>query len=922
LRNNLLKEKGKYKNKGTGGSGINNNDSLNGINEESWMGEFLLNSPAPVLRIGKGGTVLYANTAGKSLLELLKSREGEKLPAEIWDTVRRIALRKKPETMELKAGEKTYSITFTLSPADECIILSAFDITPSKQTEKKLFSINRKHEILSLIAEMALKAPDLQTLLDETLPLAAATLDVEYCKILKLLPDGNFLFERGIGWKPEEIGKIIKKNLASTAGYTVLSNRPILVEKLNKKASIKIMGLEGYPEIMSGISVLIGSVEKPYGVLTAHSTKKEKFTKEDAYFLNAVAALISLTIERKEVEDALRNKIHFLETLLDTIPAPVFYKDRKGVYQGCNELFAKMILGSSKEKVTGCSIDELSDGIPSELGEVYKGMDRQLLQRGGSQVYESKVMCSDGLKRDFLFNKAAYRSLYGNVEGLVGVMLDITGRKRTEEELQKSEERYRLIAEQIGQLIYDIDLKNGSIEWAGAVNELTGYSYKEIENFDFYDWLEHIHPEERKGIQQAFKRCWNTGEKFNEEFRFRQKDGSYFCVENKGIFLRDEEGCICRALGVMKDVTEIRLSSKKLRESEELYRSFLQNFKGISFKVDRDFTPLFLEGALEEITGYTEEDFLSGRIKLLDLIVPEDRPLLDVSRKKINCSPNSIVEHEYRLRRKDGTVRWVHELIHDICDSSGETVFIQGYAYDITQRKKAEETLAKAEEIGMREIHHRIKNNLQVVSSLLNLQAEKFKDKDIIEAFRESENRVASMSIIHEELYKSESAASVDFAAYLRKLTAELLRSYRVGNENIQLLLEVDSTFLGIDTAIPLGIIVNELFSNSLKYAFPKGTEGKIRIVLHKEPETRSPGSGNAPKKDADLKDSGLYPTFTLVYSDNGGCFPENIDFDNPETLGLQLVNALVDQLDGTIELEKGTETKFTIRFDDKGFQE
>lgn len=923
MRSKFLKEKSKYKNKGTGGSGINSNDSVNGIKEENWMGDFLLNSPAPVLRIGKEGTVLYANKAGKSLLELLKNREGEKLPVEIWDTVRRIILRKKPEPMELKAGEKIYSIIFTPSPADECVILSAFDITPSKRTEKRLFSINRKHEILSLIAEMALKTPTLQILLDETLPLVAATLDVEYCKILKLLPDGNFLFERGIGWKPEEKGKIIKKDLASIAGYTVLSNRPILIEKLNKKASIQRIGLKGYPEIMSGISVLIGSVEKPYGVLTVHSTKKEKFTKEDAYFLNAVAALISLTIERKEVEDALRNKIYFLETLLDTIPAPVFYKDRKGVYQGCNELFAKMILGSSKEKVTGCSLDELSEEIPAELEGIYKGMDRQLLQRGGSQVYESKVMCSDGLKRDFLFNKATYRSLCGNVEGLVGVMLDITGRKRTEEELQKSEERYRLIAEQTGQLIYDIDLKNGSVEWAGAVNELTGYTYKEIEKFDFYDWLEHIHSEERKGIQQAFKRCWNTGEKFNEEFRFRRKDGSYFYVENKGVYLRDEEGCICRALGVMKDVTGIKLSSEKLRESEELYRSFLQNFKGISLKLDMDFTPLFLEGAVEEITGYTEEDFLSGTIKLLDLIDPEDRPMLKKSRENMNSSSHSIMEHEYRLRRKDGTVRWVHELVHDIYDSSGETVFIQGYAYDITQRKKAEEAVAKAEEIGMREIHHRIKNNLQVVSSLLNLQAEKFKDKDVIEAFRESENRVASMSIIHEELYKSESAASIDFAAYLKKLTAELLHSYRVGNENIQLFLDVDSILLGIDTAIPLGIIVNELFSNSLKYAFPKGTGGKIKIVLHKELEAKVSESSNAAaNRGADLTGSGLYPTFTLVYSDNGVLFPENVDFKNPKTLGLQLVNALVDQLDGTIELEKGNETKFTIRFDDKGFKQ
>jgi PAS domain S-box-containing protein len=520
------------------------------------------------------------------------------------------------------------------------------------------------------------------------------------------------------------------------------------------------------------------------------------------------------------------------------------------------------------------------------------------------------------VKRDFIFNKTTYRISCGNIEGPVGVMLDIAGRKRTEEQLQKSEERYRLIAEQTGQLIYDIDLGNGHIEWAGAVKELTGYSQKEMENLDFYDWLEHIHPDERKRVQQSFKKCWNMGEKFKEEFRFRRKDGSYFCVENKGVYRIDEGGCICRVLGVMKDITEIKLSSEKLRESEELYRSFLQNFKGISFKLDCNFTPLFLEGALEEITGYTKEDFISGRIKLLDLIVPEDRPLLNLSRKKMSYSPNSIMEHDYRIMLEDGTVKWVHELIHNICGSSGETVFIQGYVYDITREKKAEETLAKTEEVGMREIHHRIKNNLQIVSSLLSLQAEKFKDKDVIEAFRESENRVFSMSIIHEELYRSGDAASIDFAAYLRKLTAELLHSYKVGNENIQLILNVNSTFLGVDTAIPLGIIINELFSNSLKYAFPKCSEGEIRIVLNRDPEAEDRKQGLVDSGETEVPE--IPSKFTLTYSDNGARFPKSIDFRKSETLGLQLINALVEQIDGTIELETEKKTNFTIRFEDK----
>lgn len=898
---------------GTCGSDINRNDSMGVETDENWMREFLLNSPGPILRIGTEGTILYANEAGKSLLVALKSKIGEKAPDEILKTARRVAIRKRPVKTELKAGEKTYSIVFTPLLGCQGTVISALEITFLKQTEEKLLLRKREHEMLSRISELSLKTSDFQTLLDQALPLVAATLGIEYCSVLKLLPNEDFVFEKGIGWEPENTGRVIKKDSASRAGYTVLSSRPILLEKLNRKNSLRKMGLEDFQDIISGISVLIGSIEKPYGVLTTHSTKKEKFTNEDACFLNETALILSFTIQRNEVEAALQDKVYFLGTLLDTIPAPVFYKTRDGIYQGCNELFAKMILGSSKEKIAGHSTYDLFQGISSELEEIYERMDKQLFQRGGSHTYETKVVCSDGLKRDFIFNKAVYKNLCGTVEGLIGVMLDITGRKNIEEKLQKSEERYRLIAEQTGQLIYDIDLENGHIEWAGAITELTGYSNKEIENLDFYDWLDHIHPEDRRRVQQSFRSCWNTGERFEEEFRFKRKDGSYFYIKNKGVYLRDEEDYISRALGVMEDVTEIKQSSEKLRESEELYRSFLQNFKGISFKLDRNFNLLLLEGALEEITGYAEEEFISGIINFFDLVVPEDGSLLSLIRDKMVSSSNSIMEYDYRLRRKDGSVRWVHELIHNLCSTSGETAFIQGYAYDITQRKIAEETLEKAEKIGMREIHHRIKNNLQIVSSLLSLQADKFKDRAVIEAFRESESRVVSMSMIHEELYKSEDAASIDFAAYLRKLTADILHSYKVGDEKIKLILEVDNTLLGVDIAIPLGIITNELFSNSLKYAFPKGTEGKIQISLFRN-EAECQKIGEATEEELPEVSS----SFTLTYSDNGASFPDKIDFKNPKTLGLQLVNALVEQINGTIELERDKETKYTISFEDK----
>lgn len=196
------------------------------------------------------------------------------------------------------------------------------------------------------------------------------------------------------------------------------------------------------------------------------------------------------------------------------------------------------------------------------------------------------------------------------------------------------------------------------------------------------------------------------------------------------------------------------------------------------------------------------------------------------------------------------------------------------------------------EQIRKKEIHHRIKNNLQVISSLLDLESDKFQDHQVIEAFRNSQNRVISMALVHEELYKSEDMESIDFSDYIIKLVNDLSRSYIMDNGKINVKVHIDSVFLDMDVAIPLGMIVNELVSNSLKHAFRSGDKGDILIDLSFDGEK-----------------------FTLVVCDNGAGFPEDVNFRETESLGLQLVTTLVDQIDGTIELERTEGTRFRITF-------
>lgn len=436
---------------------------------------------------------------------------------------------------------------------------------------------------------------------------------------------------------------------------------------------------------------------------------------------------------------------------------------------------------------------------------------------------------------------------------------------------------------------------------------------------------------------------------FFRELKFREE-----ALRKETSFLKDDQGRIYRMLGVEKYIPEPeieKLQDQSLQDETKHFKSLVQDIQGIIyFRLNEKRVPLFMDGAVEEITAYNREDFISGKINWTEIIVPEDLPLFIDATKTVESNPNSSLELEYRIRRKDDKIRWVREIMQLISRTSGTSKKFQGFIHDITQRKMAEETLTRNEEARIKEIHHRIKNNLQVISSLLSLQAEKLHDREtlqsseVFEAFRESQNRVVSMALIHEELYQSKDMETLEFSAYLRRLTEDLVKSYTLGNRNISLKLELEQVYLGMDTAVPLGIVVNELVSNALKHAFPAGEYGgredKEREDEEREDEEREDGEGvDGEKEDREREDREIHISlfapeysnreneartsckneggfqFILIVADNGVGIPENFDFRNTDSLGLQLVNILVEQIEGCIELKRDSGTEFRIMF-------
>lgn len=402
------------------------------------------------------------------------------------------------------------------------------------------------------------------------------------------------------------------------------------------------------------------------------------------------------------------------------------------------------------------------------------------------------------------------------------------------------------------------------------------------------------------------------------------------------LFLRDEMGHIYGKIGVNSDVSLKELlenepsrseaSKEDLQKDIDSYRLFLQDIrKSIGLWLDENLVPTFIDGAVKEITGYDKEDFRSMSLKWIELIIPEDRFLVLKHIEWVKSNPNTYAELEYRIRMKDGEIRWIREIIHVLPENQKYQAAFQSFVYDISEQKQAEERRMKIEESQKREIHHRVKNNLQIISSFLDLQAETLASSNVcdtskvLEAFKDSQNRVASMALIHEELYKSTSTGYVglDFSAYLKNLTTYIFNSYNMKKDSISSKLKLDQVNLGMDTAIPLGNIATELISNALKHAFPNESEGEVSILLCKkenyEHYIENSGNFRTVSECQGVEDL----RFILIIKDNGVGFPKEIDFKKADSLGLQIVTILVEQIDGCIELKRDNGTEFTIWFKD-----
>lgn len=463
---------------------------------------------------------------------------------------------------------------------------------------------------------------------------------------------------------------------------------------------------------------------------------------------------------------------------------------------------------------------------------------------------------------------------------------DLREEASTQRALRESEEIFGLLVSCVQDYsIYILDCDGNVASWNAGAERIKGYSAAEIigQPFTIFYTPEDIAsglPHAQLAIALAQGRCEQEG------WRVR-KGGSQFFAHQIFTPLHTDDGALRGFAKVTRDIS----TRKRL---EERFERVVEAAPNAMVMVNQNGIIEMVNAQAERVFGYQRAELLG---QPMEILVPErarhSHPKLRSDFFSQPASRPMGAGRDLHGRHKDGSEFPIEIGLNPI--ETDEGIMVLSAIVDISDRKQKEariEAALEEKDILLGEIHHRVKNNLQIVYSLLDLQAARIDDPDLIDMLRDSQNRIRSMSLIHQTLYQSKDFARVDFSNVLDVLVPALMNSYSLSPEKIDILIDAGEVLLPLNQAIPCGLIINELIANALKHAFPLQRQGKITITL---------------KLDAQN-------IVALTVSDNGVGMPP-LEIHNTTTLGLKLVSLLTNQLGGSISIRHADPTQFQLRF-------
>ncbi|RLE05753.1 MAG: hypothetical protein DRI99_01420 [Candidatus Aminicenantes bacterium] len=593
-----------------------------------------------------------------------------------------------------------------------------------------------------------------------------------------------------------------------------------------------------------------------------------------------------INILKKEIAELKESAIRY-KTLFESANDAIFVMEDDR-FIDCNQKAAEMF-GCRREDLIGeTPYEKFSppfqpDGQPSQKKALQK---IKAAFKGQPQFFPWTHCRLDGS----LFETEVSLSLIeiGAKKSLLAIVRDVSARKRAESALRRAQEHYQELFTQIPIGLYSTTPEGEILDVNPALIDMLGFpdkkSFMKIKSFDVY-----VDPQERETLKARLEK---DGVVYGYQVRFKHRDGRVLWVKLTTRAIRDNEGKIIRYEGAIEDITQQKKSEEALKQSEAFLENVLYSIQdGISV-LDPDLTIVMTNQVMEK--WYTSNLPLVGK-KCFEAYHNRNQPCHPCP--SLRCLESGRTEKEIVPGLKGSPVEWIELFSYPLKNPiTGKIEGVVEFVRDITPRKKAEELIQKSlkeKEILLQEIHHRVKNNLQIIISLLRLQASSEKDNRLINMFRECQNRIKAMAFVHEKLYQSRDFTRVDFTQYIHDFAQELSTAFGVKKKGIKLKTELEEVELDINRAIPCGLIFNELLTNAIQHAFPEGRAGEIIVRLHWEEQGQ----------------------ISLEVWDSGVGLPADFDLEVPKTLGLMLIKSLTAQINGQLAIGTGEGTSFKIVF-------
>lgn len=464
---------------------------------------------------------------------------------------------------------------------------------------------------------------------------------------------------------------------------------------------------------------------------------------------------------------------------------------------------------------------------------------------------------------------------------IFAVARDITEKKIIEEKLKESEKLLNE-AQNISKTgSWSFDFIKNDLYWSNEMYKIYQID-SSVKGMELYDaFFSKFSTDEKEYINNLYLKAIKDAEPYSVERLLTFPDGSCKWILGTGIPIKDENGKVYKIEGIVQDITENKLANEKMKRNEAMLKAAQKMAKLGSWRFD------FLTHELnwsDELHFIFELPNLPNPNLYFDYLArlsEEDREKLNVliTNTASSGEPYTI---EHKIYLPDGREKWILGSGTPIKDNNGIVTQLEGIAQDITDKKEYELIILnniKEKEILIKELHHRVKNNMQVISSMLNLQSNIINEPKIKSVFKDSQLRIKSMASVHDLLYKSNSLSDINFSEYINNLFQDLLNSYKGDDKSITLKVIIPDVNFNLEKAIPLGLFVNEIVTNSLKHGFPNGRKGEIVFKLSTLPDSR----------------------YFIEISDNGVGF-DPIESEKKDSLGLMLINSLAEQLDGDLK--------------------